>query len=92
MAGTLQALATPDLTTPFPDFEFFVFVVGHLGIGLAAMYLARGPGQPSLLSVLGPWPWYLLSAAGVAIVLFAVLDAPFRFRDRPPHRTLVSRT
>ena len=42
------------------------------------MYLAAPPENPSLLSLLGPWPWYLLSATGVAIVLFAVLDAPFR--------------
>ena len=42
------------------------------------MYLAAPPENPSLLSILGPWPWYLLSATGVAIVLFAVLDAPFR--------------
>jgi hypothetical integral membrane protein (TIGR02206 family) len=133
MAGTLQAVATPDLTTPFPDLEFFLFVVGHLGIVIAAMYLvvglrieprrgsvarifaitaaytgavalvdwatganymylARAPGQPTLLSVLGPWPWYLLSAAGVALVLFTILDAPFRLRDRAPRGTRVSRT
>ena len=45
---------------------------------LGVMYLAAPPENPSLLSLLGPWPWYILSAAGVAIVLFAVLDAPFR--------------
>ena len=34
------------------------------------------------LAVVGPrpWPWYILSAAGVALVLFWVLDAPFRHR------------
>jgi uncharacterized membrane protein YwaF len=42
------------------------------------MYLARVPGRTSLLSVLGPWPWYIGSAAGVAIVLFLILDVPFR--------------
>jgi hypothetical integral membrane protein (TIGR02206 family) len=49
------------------------------------MYLARVPGRTSLLSVLGPWPWYIAGAAGVAIVLFAVLAAPFRLgRPRCP--------
>jgi hypothetical integral membrane protein (TIGR02206 family) len=119
LAGTLQAVLTPDLHVGFPSLEFIQFVVGHLGIVVAAfylvvglgivprqgaavrvfaitvayatvigafnwftgsnyMYLAAPPENPSLLSILGPWPWYLLSATGVAIVLFAVLDAPFR--------------
>lgn len=119
LAGTLQAVLTPDLHVGFPSLKFALFVVGHLGIVLAAlylvvglrivprpgaavrvfaitvayaavigvvnwrtgsnyMYLAAAPENPSLLSLLGPWPWYLLTGTGVAIVLFAVLDAPFR--------------
>jgi hypothetical integral membrane protein (TIGR02206 family) len=119
LAATLQAVLTPDLHVGFPSVEFVQFVVGHLGIVLAAlylvvglrivprpgaavrvfaitvayaavlglfnwltganyMYLAAPPENPSLLSLLGPWPWYILSATGVAIVLFALLDAPFR--------------
>ena len=110
LAGTLQAIATPDLTVGFPHLEFFEYVVGHLGIVIAALYLVVGLGyrpraravprvfaitvlytgfvgimdavlnadymflasRPvhwSLLSVLGPWPWYILSAAGLALVL-----------------------
>lgn len=42
------------------------------------MYLAAVPAHHSLLSVLGRWPWYILSAAGVALVLLLILDAPFR--------------
>ncbi len=41
------------------------------------MYLRQTPGNWTLLSVLGPWPWYMVSAAGVAIVLFTLLDLPF---------------
>lgn len=123
LAGTLQAVVTPDLSVRFPDPEFFLFVAGHVGIVLAAvllvvglrrrprpgsawrvfaitagytaavgvvdavtggnyMYLRRLPGAASLLSVLGPWPWYLLGAAAVGGALFAVLALPFR---RPPH-------
>lgn len=118
LAGTLQAVTTPDLSAPFPRLEFWEFVLGHLGIVFAAvflvvglrifprrgavlrifaitvaytgvvaavdaltggnyMFLRRVPAHTSLLSVLGPWPWYLVSAAGVALVLLAVLDAPF---------------
>jgi hypothetical integral membrane protein (TIGR02206 family) len=119
LAGTLQAIATPDLSVGFPHLEFFEYVVGHVGIVFAALYLVVGIGyrpragsvprvfaitvvytgfvglidwligadymflasRPvhwSLLSVLGPWPWYIVSAAGVALVLLVVLDAPFR--------------
>jgi membrane protein implicated in regulation of membrane protease activity len=44
------------------------------------MYLAAVPTHGSLLSVLGPWPWYILSAAAVALVLLLILDAPFHRR------------
>ena len=51
--------------------------------GANYMYLAAPPGRASLLSVLGPRPWYILSAAGVALVLLLLLDAPFhRVRRR----------
>jgi hypothetical integral membrane protein (TIGR02206 family) len=118
LAGTLQALLTPDLSAPFPSLTFFEYVIAHAGIVCAAIVLVAGQGlaprpravprifavtlvytgfvgildattggdymflrsPPSnwtLLSALGPWPWYIVSAAGVAIVLFTALDAPF---------------
>jgi hypothetical integral membrane protein (TIGR02206 family) len=118
LAGTLQAVVTPDLSSTFPHLEFFEYVVGHLGIVVAAlflvvgmritprphavwrvlaitagytllvglfdaatgsdyMFLAQRPRHWSLLSVLGPWPWYVVSAAAVAVPLLLVLDAPF---------------
>jgi hypothetical integral membrane protein (TIGR02206 family) len=124
LAGTLQAVTTPDLNVGFPHLAFWEFVLGHLAIVLAALFLVVGlrlaprrgsvarvfaitlgyaafvgvvdaitggnymflravPGHASLLSVLGPWPWYIVSAAGVGIVLFLVLDAPFRRRRMP---------
>jgi uncharacterized membrane protein YwaF len=42
------------------------------------MYLARLPGHVSLLSFLGPWPWYVVNATGVALALLLLLDTPFR--------------
>ena len=41
------------------------------------MFLRRPPSEWTLLKVLGPWPWYICSAAGVAIVLITLLDMPF---------------
>lgn len=41
------------------------------------MYFAAKPENASLLSVLGPWPLYILAADGVALVLFLLLYLPF---------------
>ena len=41
------------------------------------MFLRSPPGEWTLLRLLGPWPWYVVSAAGVALVLLTLLDAPF---------------
>jgi hypothetical integral membrane protein (TIGR02206 family) len=41
------------------------------------MYLRHTPGAHSLLDVLGPWPWYIVGSAALALVLFAILDLPF---------------
>ena len=119
LAGTLQAVLTPDLNVSFPHLVFFEYVVGHVGIVLAAlflvvglrlrprpgaairvfaiaaayttfvglvdavtganyMFLRRPPGEWTVLRLLGPWPWYVVSAAGVALVLLFLLDLPFR--------------
>jgi len=118
LAGTLQAVITPDLSAGFPHLVFFQYLAGHLGIVLAAFYLVVGlgivprpgsvmttfavtlaytafvglvdalsganymflrrpPGNWTLLRLLGPWPWYIGSAAAVALVLLAMLDLPF---------------
>ena len=50
------------------------------------MWLREKPDEGSLLDVLGPWPWYIVSAAALALALFTLLAAPFR-RHRPTRRT-----
>jgi hypothetical integral membrane protein (TIGR02206 family) len=123
LAGTLQAVATPDVGATFPHLEFVNYVVEHLIIVVVAAYLVIGlrlrprpgsvvrmmaillsyaavvgivdaatgadylflrhpPETSSLLDVLGPWPWYIVSCVGLAVALFVILDEPFRHRRR----------
>lgn len=122
-SATLQALLTPDLRQPFPDYRWWWFVISHAGVVIAAvlmawgmrrtprpgavlrvygwslvvtalaaagtllfdgnyMFLRRRPPGGSLLDLMGPWPWYIVSAAALALVLFWLLDRPFDGRRR----------
>ncbi|MHB8191458.1 MAG: YwaF family protein [Ferrimicrobium sp.] len=73
--------------TPRPGAMFKVFgvTVGYtVAVGVVDwvtdadyMFLRHRPHTWSLLSILGPWPWYLFIAAFVAFVFFLLLDAPF---------------
>jgi hypothetical integral membrane protein (TIGR02206 family) len=38
LAGTMQALITPDLKDGFPSFHFFRYFIGHAGIIIAILY------------------------------------------------------
>lgn len=129
LAGTVQALITPDLPQHFPSFPFIQYYAAHGGVVAAALllvvglrekprpsavarvvgltlayaafvavvdaatgadylYLRSKPPSPTLFDYLGPWPWYIASAVVIGVVLFLILDAPFRFRGRrnPPSR------
>ena len=122
LAGTVQALLTPDLPQHFPSYAYWQYYIAHGGVVSAALmlvvgmrlhprpwaavrvagltlayavvvgivdavttsnylYLRSKPPTATLLDALGPWPVYILSATLIGIALFAILDAPFRFRS-----------
>lgn len=54
----------------------------NTALGTNFMFLNRKPPSPNLLDLFGPWPYYILGALGMALVLFAVVMLPFAFRRR----------
>jgi len=52
--------------------------IGNLATGGNYMFLRRKPSTASLLDVMGSWPLYIVSAAALALALFALLDLTLR--------------
>ncbi len=46
------------------------------------MFLRAPPPTPSLLDLMGGWPWYLATATMLGVVLFVLLNLPFQLGSR----------
>jgi hypothetical integral membrane protein (TIGR02206 family) len=53
--------------------------VGDLATGGNYMYLRTKPVHSSLLSVMSPWPWYIVETAALGLVLLLAVDAVTRW-------------
>lgn len=61
----------------------YMVVIGVINwlIGSNYLFIARKPETASLIDVLGPWPWYILSLEAIGWALCLVLYAPYAIRD-----------
>jgi hypothetical integral membrane protein (TIGR02206 family) len=58
----------------------FVFILNQI-IGSNYLFIAHKPETPSLIDLLGPWPWYILPIELIAIVLILLLYFPYAYKD-----------
>ena len=54
----------------------------NYALGSNYMFTLEKPHTASLFDIMGPWPWYLLTAEVLAVVLFSLLYLPFALSDR----------
>ncbi|MBT3390431.1 MAG: TIGR02206 family membrane protein [Chloroflexi bacterium] len=64
--------------------NIYLLVVTGINLLISSNYLytLHKPHVPTLLDYLGPWPWYLLSAEGVALALCGLLYLPYLSGNR----------
>jgi hypothetical integral membrane protein (TIGR02206 family) len=62
-----------------------IFVFNRL-IGSNYLFIAHKPETASLIDVLGPWPWYILSLEAIGIILCLLLYLPFFLKDLAARR------
>ena len=64
----------------------------NLVIGSNYLYSLHKPHVPTLLDYLGPWPWYILAAEGIALILFVLLYLPFLLSTHKPSQNSAAGT
>jgi hypothetical integral membrane protein (TIGR02206 family) len=53
----------------------------NLALGSNYLFIMHKPETASLLDVLGPWPWYILSMEAMGFVIFFLLYLPWLIKD-----------
>ena len=66
-----------------------IFIFNQL-IGSNYLFIAHKPETASLIDVLGPWPWYILSLEAIGIAVCLLLYLPFFLKDLAARRPKVA--
>lgn len=90
LAGTIQALLTPDLPQHFPSYPYFQYYIAHGGVVAAALILVVGLR-------IHPRPWSVVRVAAITLgyaALVGLVDlvsgADYMYlRAKPPSSTLL---
>lgn len=90
--ATLVYRFRPRLASIFKSLGVLLLVVAvvapiNLWLGTNYLFLCSKPEQASLMDFLGPWPWYVLSLAGLALVSSFIYYLPFLIGDRVAARS-----
>jgi len=65
----------------FTNLYAAVVYVINLLIGSNYLFIMEKPATASLMDILGPWPWYLVSLEAIAFIIFFMLYLPFAIKD-----------
>lgn len=84
LAGTANAIITPELTEGFPHYHFFQYFISHSGIVATALFATFGLGmRPDFRSLLRAFLWLNGLAAVLALVNLA-LDSNYLYLCEAP--------
>jgi hypothetical integral membrane protein (TIGR02206 family) len=84
--ATLVYRFRPRLASIFKSLGVLLLVVAvvapvNLWLGTNYLFLCSKPEQASLMDFLGPWPWYILSLSGLAMLSSFIYYLPFLLGD-----------
>jgi len=84
LAGTLNALATPQLEVGFPDYRFFQYFINHGGIVAGALFAVWGLRmRPTFASLLRAFA-LLFVLTVILLLVNPLLGSNYMFLQEPP--------